>query len=275
MTDLFHNKIDDEFEKMIYPLNLFQSFILQSKFSVNYGRVTPNGYLAHLKSFLGVILMLYIYISSAYYRILRTDNRFWVTFEPLFEVVFYGILASVIFAVNVAQSRNNVRLIIKMQEIHRLIGRDDGLITFKKHNWIILALLSMIYISIVIGIELIDLSYVRLMNILVLAYYDGNVIYAIQTIRFLGYEMKLWLDELKRFFATCCEPSHEELMKYFEEIDQQGRRLYTAFADIMGAFKLVSCVFQYSVSTFCYYILGHYLLYSSLLFFRILYAIIY
>lgn len=246
---LLNNLLEKEFQRMLFPLNLMQTVLLQPKYRILNGFVTPVGLREYFICLLGVIFVFLANIAKWHtYRYFEADLA---SLKALlsFDTVFYSLTSLSLLVVNLAQSKNNVVLVLKMQEAYKLF---DGNNSFKKtqnFNWMaILIITSTCVLFLGIGYNR-DLP--QILFVMSLYYFDGNIVFAIQIMKFLEQEIKMWLNALNRYYITCSEPNHNRLTKYFLEIEQQETRLFTAFLDIMEALKLFKSIFQYSVSVFC------------------------
>ncbi|XP_073962930.1 uncharacterized protein [Choristoneura fumiferana] len=249
---LLNNLLDKEFQKMLFPLNLMQTVILQPKYRILNGFVTPIGLREYFICFLGVIVVIFVnlikwYSSKFYYEVDLAS----VDTLLAFDTAFYSLSSFVLLTVNFVQSKNNVLLILKLQQVYKVFDSNSGLKKTRNYNCVailIITLTCLLFLIINYGRH-----FHQIIFVISLYYFDGNIIFAIQIMKFLEHEIKMWLKALDRFCVTCSEPNHNKLTKYFSEIEQQETRLFTAFLDIMEAFKLYKYIFQYSVSIRAFY----------------------
>lgn len=246
---LLNNLLEKEFQRMLFPLNLMQTVLLQPKYRILNGFVTPVGLREYFICLLGVIFVFLANIAKwLTYRYFEADLAS-VNALLSFDTVFYSLTSLSLLVVNLAQSKNNVLLVLKMQEAYKLFDGHNSLKKTQNFNWMaILITTSTCALFLAINYNR-DLR--QILFVMSLYYFDGNIVFAIQIMKFLEQEIKMWLNALNRYYITCSEPNHNRLTKYFLETEQQETRLFTAFLAIMEAFKLFKSIFQYSVSVFC------------------------
>lgn len=197
---LLNNLLEKEFQRMLFPLNLMQTVLLQPKYRILNGFVTPVGLREYFICLLGAIFVFLANITKWHtYRYFEADLA---TVNALlsFDTVFYSLTSLSLLVVNLAQSKNNVLLVLKMQEAYKLFDGNNSLKKTQNFNWMaILIITSTCVLFLGIGYNR-DLP--QILFVMSLYYFDGNIVFAIQIMKFLEQEIKMWLNALNRYYIT-------------------------------------------------------------------------
>lgn len=245
--------LDDELEDMLLPLSLMQLVLLQPKYRIARGSVKQNNIFSHGLCLVGFACVTIINI----FRLLPSNSTKEIHLAGFLVVVTYlDALMYITFCVllcilNARQIKTSVLLILKMQQAYRTIavGNSGELKKQRNRTWLYMISIICVYIFFLEGNRQFGLLHtLYALYVISLLYFDGNIVLATRIINFLVYEVKLWLEELRRFDEASAETNHVQLMKHLDNITRRKEALFKAWLDITEVFNLCGKIFHLPVS---------------------------
>lgn len=229
---------------MLLPLNLMQSVFFQSKYRILHGFITPNNFFAYSKCFMGICLIAFINIFNCYNMNFLQESRLYLAFlyQNIFDLAFYSLSGIAVFVTNVKHCKNNVELILKMQQTSRILHCSNVLEICCKWNWFHVIIIFLFYFVYGIVGFYYRLQFIKsLLKLFCWLYFDVNIIFATRIIMFLEYELKLCTKELGDL------NNESNKLKDKSDFNFRAKQLFRAYLNIQKAFDICDGLLQISV----------------------------
>lgn len=259
---LLNNFIDTEVLSSYKALIFIDSLFFNSKFTITNNFITPNSMKSQLKSIIGVAFQITLHIYRFFYL---TDtfkdfiNSNVVSFLLCVGEMTYVVATVLIYVINMIQSKNNVLIMIKIQQALRAVNSETNNITkhHKLWNWMsIIAIFSIygiyasgsVFGSCTLGKGL--YSWIGILTSFADLIFDMNVIYVTRTVDFIGKILVLWNDKM-------AANKQAKLAALQEKTVNKGtatKALFQAHMNLIKAFLLCKSIFQFTVR--CVYLLS-------------------
>lgn len=228
------NYLDEDFQNMLFPLNLFQFVVFQQRYKIHNGFITPNSVRAEVKSLCGVILMVSLYIYTQLriaFSVSNISMKFLGTIHG-FNLVMCIIHCLVLLVTNITKKIDSVNLVLRIKEASEIMGCKQYR-AFKNQNWLFVAVILFLHFCLVpVTWNMTNTFYV--MTKISFLYFYANIVYAVRIIVFLVHLLKFWRKEIINCHLTgSIEQTHV---------------LYRAFLCIHEAFNICKDIFRISVS---------------------------
>lgn len=167
-------------------------------------------------------------------------NNTFFEFIIQFNVYMYMLSFMFFYIINVIQTKNNVRMVLKIQKALRIINYKNYR-NLTIWNWInVLRYFGNYFISISTICR-----FPLAIKLFTLIYFDVYTAYGISLITLMVDGMRKWISEVE-YHSKISSELHEE--KY----NDCCKKLFLAYVDIMEAFHVFKRIFQISVRvTFC------------------------
>lgn len=229
--------IENELQKILYPLNFTLKLFGTPKYRIQNGRIIPIEKKIVTMWFLIVIIMS---MYCTYHVVLAHKILRMINFLNLIYDIFICFGYTILFIVEFKSSQDNCYLIILLNKIHRRIKFSDETFSIVVWNWIFvsstisftLLLLLEFYVftpvSTIIGIFC-DCAYIM---------FDLNLVYAISILMLLNKYLDVWIKSVSIL--------NEENNRL------RCQNLFETFLDIMDAYKLYKKIFNTLVSFNCF-----------------------
>ena len=232
-----NNKLDRDVQRIVQPFNIILSVFFTSKYKIR------NTYIAPCGKYYQIILFFSISIINVFsiYHLYDDKNNTFSLFNKsgIERTIFFisdtmgccGYLLLIIC--NIAHSRRNISLVLKIQEIHRSLDIGKSIPNFIVWNWI--ALFTVLCIIILPLIQLyimkISLYFVEISRDVFIIQYDLNLIYGIRLTTFMTMCLKEWVNNMQSknnddLNEECCD------------------KLFLTYQNILEAFKLFTKCFR-------------------------------
>ncbi|PZC77055.1 hypothetical protein B5X24_HaOG200704, partial [Helicoverpa armigera] len=242
---LSKNRLNKEVYRIIYPFHLIFLVLCSSKYTVKYNFILKDGVLRKIVSFLSVC---FVVIVSSCYMFLEKYTAYINNVQSIKIIffIFHGVLILycianiMLFSMNIALSKQNIELILKIQLVHTNIDFSKSSKNFIIWNWIYLIIFLVIDLAISSSYyvtyyeqDVVDaLGY--LCNYL-FAVFDMNVIYACRLITLLRKYLNKW---------------SKVILKLSDGVNNRNcGQLFEIYDNIIRAFQLYKTVFQVVVSS--------------------------
>lgn len=189
---ILYNAIDKDFLAIIKPLNFLQSIVLQFKYVIKNGFITPldNFYKSCIILSNSLLFILFVSTSANVIQNIYDDGLIFVCLVKMFNILFYGFILIVISVDSIRYDLDSVYLILKMQSIFRmtkLYKNKSAILIF--WNWLYFA--GLLIFSVTYSIIRYTLSEDLDLGNLIFLYIDVNIIYAMRVISMLQNEVLL------------------------------------------------------------------------------------
>lgn len=248
---LLDNILDYDFQTFLKPLNFFQNLWLYPKYKIRDNFITPNGWKANALS-----VIITCFITTCYFIRIETATVLlhYQIYSPLkINTIYFfcTLLSFIIFAIgffvnlitNICNSNTNIDLILKLQKIFKIVGRNDK----SKTNLKALALLNCIYGFLmtvgmfsclsVFHVYLHNKNPIDYFNDFMIISFDMNMLYAGQLMIVIKDNTRYWI---------CKMQSCDQLVGREKELFLKG--MYGAYVDLLDSYRLHIRVFQNFVS---------------------------
>ena len=250
MTKVLNNRLEKDIEKWVnsynFPLNLF----LISKYNVQNGYIYSNGRKYRAQAFCFVFLLnalcLYLILSVDVTDLkISSLESYALTLFITFTYIAYSIGCTIMFILDILHKDKNVLLVLKIQAIHKSIGRSKTIQNCIICNWILFATVIFINFSLYILYHL-SANYafgimVFLENIcdITIIPWDINIIMAIRIVILLRKYLEVWIKEILML---------NDVLGSEQENDEHYHKLLLVYQNILKAFNLYKQIFQVMVS---------------------------
>lgn len=238
------NKIDQDVQSLIFPLNLMQILVLNPKYRIKNNFISPNN--CFNKSIL--LCATLTFLSAYVYRVLeisldsnlrRYGTVSFLYFASYFDFIFYCTGFIMNFTINLSKTKKMVILILTFQEVHKLINNDYSFKWSVRKTWIYVTLIFVFYITIFLFMCFAPWHIV--FNLVALISLDSNLIYFIVMIKVLTEKAKLWNVKIMNLPKNYCNDMH-------------SKGLFDVYVGILKCYKILKNVFQQPVSLLGYHL---------------------
>ncbi|PZC79306.1 hypothetical protein B5X24_HaOG201003 [Helicoverpa armigera] len=231
------NVVEKYLQRIFQPLDIMQAIFLSTKYKIRDNIITPIGRIYSFISISGEFGLMIVYYFLYIHTDIWTDNINHFIFGVVdFILYFCGVLLNPL--VNVIQKLNNVLLVLKLQNIHRVLNMNENyfkhiiisnwIFSFTVSNFQLLWLCGYYYAFYNIGVD-------NILTVYICIRFDMNVVYATRTIKLLCKSLEKWTEDLWR-------------SGYFEDSDDQyWDRMFEAFLDTIKAFHIIETIYQQTV----------------------------
>lgn len=229
---LFNNWVDNEFSRIMLPLNVIQQITFMQKYRIRDKFITPNDNITNLVAF----CILNCIIAFNWYQYLVTEYN--VHYSQLLHIatcilepVYEPIVLVINFAYVVRYSNDNVTLFLKLQRIAIFTKcsryRDVTIL-----NWVG-AVGFLGYHGSVLIIMLVQHNFIAWAQIIQLLI-NLNIFYTCRFVNLLRKGLVLWTDKILQLEHNIRVKSEEET-----EIIENCAELFNCFRNILEAFSIV------------------------------------
>ncbi|PZC79316.1 hypothetical protein B5X24_HaOG201014, partial [Helicoverpa armigera] len=232
------NKIEEDLESILKPLNIMQSLFICAKYSIRNRIITHNSKLYNaLRVFCTCIyscIYLYRMISQDHQTINKSWRKFWFGMAWIAGFILYMVGDLINTISNIKHSHKNILLVLKIQHvlsILRISGTD--LRIFVCYSWASVIILNIFSISYVI-------CYCFTTNIIIFeiisAYtsiaHDINIAYAIILMKLNEKMVRVFMEELE---SSKCDDS---------KIEEYWNRMLNMYLNILEIYNIIWKTFQ-------------------------------
>lgn len=123
---LLNNVLDKDFQKLLLPFNIMHSIIFLKKYNIRDNFITPNSFKSKVLSFCCLLFMVlfFVYLTAINdyddYLDESVKTQLVIIITNGIDIVFYPIAILYLFIHKVCCSNDNVKLILKLQEIEKI-----------------------------------------------------------------------------------------------------------------------------------------------------------
>lgn len=240
---LLRNSIDNEFGRMLLPLNVLQLITFDQKYRIRDKFITSNDNIINVINFCILICLImgnwYQYFSTEFYRDISKSLQM-ASFAT--NLIFEPIFLLVNFAYSVHYTNTHVTLFLKLQRLYKFT-KNSKYKNFVVGNWVgVVWFLSyhvfwFIFMYIEIGMMFWSLISLLLIN--------SYIFYAIRFLNMLRINLVLWTDNVIQLEYTIRTKTEEESER-INQTDICAEFLYY-YKDILKAFSLVKRMYELMV----------------------------
>ncbi|XP_073962943.1 uncharacterized protein [Choristoneura fumiferana] len=258
---LLNNYMENEFRVAYRSLNFIDKLFLCPKFNITNSFITPTTKITNILIVFGAILQISMHVFRFCYMNNVFKNRskgFAVTLTLFINQAMFVTITIFHYGNIIIQSKNSVLLMIKLQQIFRLVDLEKAKILNNHRNWNMISVFFMCLIYFIYTYARIHMAFIRhiyedmahgmmliiisLMLILPPMIFDMNIIYMTRTIYLISGMLASWKNKM---VANDVEIAH----KYEVTHDSKSiKSLYSVYTKLIGAFCLCKNIFQVSVS---------------------------
>lgn len=233
--------IDEDIQSMLYPLNLLHKIFFCPKYQIRNNIILPNGYISKIVCLIVTVMYILLFLYRVYYvQPLKTKQLIFVLIGSYYDfiAVLIGLLLN--YFVNLLDSRRNIDIVLKIQDLHRFLNEKVNFDRFVVLNWISIIIASFLYFIIIV-VGRITLNQPNFEFICGFAFlrFDVNIIYITRFIKLLSIKMNLWINQ-----AWDIRQMDQDL------IDSYCKRMFQAYANILNIYDLLKASYQQLVSRF-------------------------
>lgn len=236
------NPIDKEVQQIFKPLNIMQILVLNPKFSIKNGVISPNNNLNKFILIAGAVIYITIHIHRIV-EILIDDNfrRYskvdFLLFASIFDFAFRCLGIIINCYTNFKQTYKATLLILYYQEVHRFISDTTSDKRFIFRTWLSVLCIFGFYFTICAYFYFFYLKppWNVLVYLLIGVTLDSNVIYVLRLIKLLTDTIVLWNIQMLLLLKKECSVIHHD-------------RLFHAYVHALECYRIAINIFQPSVS---------------------------
>lgn len=246
---LLNNKIDKNIQNFLLPLNSMQSCFGLSKYTISHNFITPNSFVYHIISFLGLIVLMLLHTYPLVTKKM-TDMKMskLILLGTIFNLLFHNTSYIITYILNIINGQDNIKLIMEIQRAHQVVTVPENVL--KKYtvwNWIHVIMkfpsYTLVFFLFVYLMELFNIY--KIFYITSIMYFDCNIIYASRLMKLLKIEMYYLKERIK--ICSKIKGDQENRLKHRK---LHGKKITQAYSDLLSAFDAFKKVFCFSVSFF-------------------------
>ncbi|XP_037298074.1 uncharacterized protein LOC119190396 [Manduca sexta] len=242
---LLNNRVDDDIQKLLFPMDLIQRLLLIPKYKIRDNFITPNGLWANIINifFTCIVTMIFLYYTMYTKRIIDVADVEYVQTCLWLDFITYSMCVIINCLTCIFQSKNFVQLVLKIQESHRRLY-SEKFQSFVKLNWVFFVILVIYQIKEAIIIQALYFRgnmIVTVMTQYLLSSIDFNILIAIRWMQFINLKFEVWLKEF-RLYTNIKESSYGRL-----KTEQIWKRMYHMYSCITKCYNLFKKSFQYVI----------------------------
>lgn len=231
ITEVFSkNKVDDDIQAILKPLNILQLIYFRPKYKIRNGYITPIGYVHKIINFISNVFFVLLFIISTFYKS-------YLTF--VLSQILHAFTLIINYLISLKHANENIQLVLKIQDVNRALKLKRVLLkTFVVWNWIWIIAFTCVIVLIYILSHL-CFSYFSLLEILmdiVLLGLDMNVIYAVRVFKIITMSLRKWHEDMTKM-----------IYNDFQNI-RDTENVYKSYSNILDAYCLFTKVSQETVS---------------------------
>lgn len=243
---LLNNRVDNEFNKIMLPLNVLQQITFAQKYRIRYKFITPNNNITNLVAFCVLIFIL----SSSWYQYLTMELNSKLSFSKLLQMasyiltqIFEPIVLLTNFAYIVRYSNTNVTLFLKLQRIAKFTKYSKHK-DFAIFNWVGLVIFVGFHVSVLIIIFI--HHHFILWSQIILLLINLNIFYTSRFVNLLRKSLVLWKDIIIELEHTIGNKNEEETQIIIHQTGSFAE-LFNCVRDILEAFSILKRTFELMV----------------------------
>lgn len=225
---LLNNVLDKDFQKMLLPFNLMHSIIFLKIYNIRDNFITPNSFKNKIVYFCFLMMMLLVFV----YFIVSIDYPSFSMKRKIIHLIFYGIdlvfypiAILFLYKHKVWCSSDNVKFILKLQEIDKNTKFSKNHQMFTVSTWSLgIVLYFHIFVMVINGFCQGEFTVFVYFNVYSL---NMNCLFSTRIINLINNHIKLCTSMLKAKFENTSSIYNFQ----FEE-------LHTCYMNILDAFKL-------------------------------------
>ncbi|XP_064292770.1 uncharacterized protein LOC135309948 [Plodia interpunctella] len=236
---LLNNYLDNEFKKMLLPLNIMHNFIFFPKFKIMNNFITPNNTYQNMIAVFGFAIYL-IPFTIKYFMSVRTSSDYIYNF---FDLMFYAYGIGTNCLISALQTNSNVNLVLSLSKTHHQQIFKINLRRITTWNWIYIVSCITLYFSnaLYITIEARNLdNLVACVCIYILICIDINMVYAIRILQVIRMQLENWILEFES----------PEVAKSIDINENIWNKRFQMYVDIQETFTIYKKVHQIQVISF-------------------------
>lgn len=224
-----------------------QSCFVLSRYKISHNFITPNSFVYHMISLLGLVIVMLIhtfsFVMNHFTNLESSELVYWtLIFNFLFRMTSFLIT----YILNTTNGLNSIDMIIKIQEAHQIITTPENIL--KKYtfwNWIHVIIkfpsYTLIFMIFVYFVELLNIS--KMLYVISVMYFDCNIIYASRLMKLLRIEMICLKENLKK----SSEPNTQR-----KNVSRNKKlcckKITQAYLDLLSVFDIFKKIFSFPVS---------------------------
>lgn len=245
---LLDNRIDEDIQSVLRPLNLVQNIFLCAKYSIKDNYITSNSLCYNCCSVFSTVL----YICFLTLLLLGILAMFYWNFailtlflRHLYQCFSCFVVYGVNVAANIIHMNNNVFLVLKIQYAYRILEiKRDHFKSLAIVNWICVVVLNFLYFleKFEYNIDFVEVknrivgSLVTYPNVL----FEINIVYAIVIINLLRRALNIWMERVRKL--TC-----EEMLR-----ERNWNEMFKVYSSVLEAYTLCEQTFRLIVRFILY-----------------------
>lgn len=239
---LFDNILDKFIQEVLLPLNLLQYLFLSPKFKIYRNFITFNNYYVYFLSF---ALLFAITILLLIRLITSNEKLVWFYYSRAFDFFFLPTACCICFCSNLLNTKRNVNIILNIQRVFNELHqkRRESKIT-KILVWVQVAACITFYAR--CAVVVIETNISDTVTLLIIFYFDVQVLYATQIISFISSQVNMWLSE----FYSIYEMEVNVVGKSIDIVGNKWGKLFSTYRRILSTFQQTKDSFDVFVSIF-------------------------
>lgn len=239
---LIDNKVEKYLQSVLRPLNLIQAFFLCSKYTIRDNFITSNSYLYNFIGLFSTLIFrsigLYNMFSNQWY-----DSKLFIYWSSICDFVFYSMGYFLNNYTNITQGDNNVLLVLKIQQICRVLKiNGKNLRNMVIYNWISVISLNSFLIFLILYINYTVCPHIKIIHIMatfVTMSFDMNIVYALLVMKLLTKTLGIWIEDVRS------SANRED-----SERESYWKTMFNVYLNIQEAYNLIEETFRPLVSFF-------------------------
>ncbi|PZC77043.1 hypothetical protein B5X24_HaOG200692 [Helicoverpa armigera] len=239
---IINNKVDNDVQEMLYPLDFMQCLIFISKYHIRNNLIAPIGVITTFISMIATMAFVVVHIYQTLFATSETNSIASITTENItryFSCVFYCSVFTINFIMCVIQTNKSIKFVLTYQKVHRFL-KNSGSYSYNNNyiiwNWVfvITAVIwhtsTIVYCVVSIGYNF----FVATCYMYPIMLFDINMVYAMRIIKLLENEINIWNDVIKSRLHT--------------QDENYCRDLLNIYVEILECYEIFKDCFQQSVS---------------------------
>ncbi|CAH1640574.1 unnamed protein product [Spodoptera littoralis] len=218
------NRVDKEVQTMLLPLNLMQYITYSPKYCIKNNYIFPNNLLTYCLSLTATIFIIVSYITSHHLSIISgtKENVGFLDYLSFYDSAFNSIGFTLIFVIQIMQSKNSVMFVLMFQKVHRVLNNEINTNQTVFVIWTVVILTSLFFPCYFTAYCILaNFPFRFLIATFFLAVFDFNIVYATEVIKLLTNKVDLWNNHVVR--GEELEDRHggdyyEKLFQTYDEI---------------------------------------------------------
>lgn len=237
---LLSNKIDNEFNRMLLPLNILQQITFAKKYIIRDKFITSNDTITNLVPF---FVLIFIILINTYQCLITKPNRLFSNMLQIVNqivwLVFEPVCILINFAYTVRYSNIHVTLLLKLQRLAKFT-KYSKYKYFSIYNWI--QAVGLVFYHVIMILFLYFMYSSVIWSVVFMLLINSYIYYTSRYVNLLKKNLVLWTDNIKQLEETISTKTEEENDNIHQT--ESCVQLFNYFKDIMEAFCIVKKMFE-------------------------------